>query len=801
MSAKSLRASIGLGLLLALTLLLACSDSAPVTSASTSETNTSTTLAATPATSSTYTEAIQPIFDNRCIACHGCLGSPCNLKLSSFRGVDRGGFGDNPYSTHFEAYQPTGMDVVSTTQEWRERGFYPVVSRAGSADQNLAGSMLYQIVTAGHQYNQPGFSRQALMSSYKDRYEHSCPDTPKALAANLTSNPSQGMPYGLPSLGSSNVQSIKNWIEDGSPGPTAEELSAADQVNNPKSVAEWEAFFNGNDAKQKLVSRYIFDHVYLSSLALDESPGDTFKLVRSKTMGNSPADAARGVVTPAIEIIDTPHPYTNPLIYAGVDEFYYRLKKITYRPVQKNHFIWNLDESDIGHLKTLFLAPDWDPQANLDAPWDIGNPFLMYQAIPTRSRYRFLLENSSVIVGGITSGPVCLGQAATYAVKDHFWVYFIDPESDVSVLNPQLGMENWAALMDRSPLGNAAYEDAYGKSLKKFFPDGYSIDAVWDGDRTNPNAWLTILRHESNTWVLTGRQGGIPRSQWLMGYSGFERIYYDTVAHFEYFGGDIGKLETLGFFNFLRQEFEDNFLLLLPEDMRTAIRKRWTKGIGEIGLYFSPFPGKDLPSAIKNEDPKNPLLGIVKDLEAHLGETVSGPPDLFNPWIKPDYPLEDGIASYDDWMKAISTMTVTTKFKLPQFIPSMVIIKLNHKEESRLYTLVVNRVYQTQYTLLFQNGEQLPDLYTLSVYPTIVGGFPNLFMEFDLSQASAFIQEMRNVESLDDYLDFRDRYAVLRNQENFWKTYDWFNAWNFEHRREEAGVFDLSYYDLFDSVY
>ena len=114
---------------------------------------------------------------------------------------------------------------------------------------------------------------------------------------------------------------------------------------------------------------------------------------------------------------------------------------------------------------------------------------------------------------------------------------------------------------------------------------------------------------------------------------------------------------------------------------------------------------------------------------------------------------------------------------------------------------MVNRVYQTQYTLLFQNGEQLPDLYTLSVYPTIVGGFPNLFMEFDLSQASAFIQEMRNVESLDDYLDFRDRYAVLRNQENFWKTYDWFNAWNFEHRREEAGVFDLSYYDLFDSVY
>ena len=36
--------------------------------------------------------------------------------------------------------------------------------------------------------------------------------------------------------------------------------------------------------------------------------------------------------------------------------------------------------------------------------------------------------------------PTCLGQAATYAVKDQFWVYFMDPDHDVSVLDPQLGL-------------------------------------------------------------------------------------------------------------------------------------------------------------------------------------------------------------------------------------------------------------------------------------------------------------------------------------------------------------------------
>ena len=83
----------------------------------------------------------------------------------------------------------------------------------------------------------------------------------------------------------------------------------------------------------------------------------------------------------------------------------------------------------------------------------------------------------------------------------------------------------------------------------------------------------------------------------------------------------------------------------------------------------------------------------------------------------------------------------------------------------------------------------------------MVGGFPNLFMEIELNQVNGFITELRNVQSLPDFLEFRDRYAVLRNQAEFWALYDWFNDWNFKTQGPEAGVFDLSYYDLFDSVY
>ena len=385
------------------------------------------------------------------------------------------------------------------------------------------------------------------------------------LKIHLTENPAGGMPFGLPALDIEEFRTLRTWIAAGAPGPTDEELKAAKTVSNPSAVRAWEDFFNNPDKRSQLVARYIFEHVFLATIALEESPGDLFRLVRSKTRSGQ-----------AVEIIDTPLPYSNPYSYAGVDRFYYRLDKITTPIIQKNHFIWHLNQAEIDHLKELFLAGKWDEKAKLDAPWDIGNPFKVFQAIPTEARYRFMLENSELIVSGITYGPVCLGQTATYAVKDQFWVYFVDPKHDVSVLEPKLGLETWDSFMDHLAYGNQTYEAAYGAALAKLRPKGYTIDAIWNGDRKNPNAWLTVLRHESNVSVMKGRQGGIPRTMWLMDYSGFERIYYDTVADFEYWSGDVSKIATLVFFNYLRQEFEDNFLLLLPEDERGKIRGEWT---------------------------------------------------------------------------------------------------------------------------------------------------------------------------------------------------------------------------------
>ncbi|MEM7191435.1 MAG: fatty acid cis/trans isomerase [Pseudomonadota bacterium] len=747
-----------------------------------------------------YATDIQPLFNKRCVACHGCLGSPCNLKLSSFKGIERGGFGENPYANTFEGSPRTDMDLASTTAEWRKRGFYPVLSRGGSATENLTRSLVSQLIEASTKHNAPGFDRKTLMPLYKKRYKHQCPATPEALAKSIQNNPAIGMPFGLPMLQGHEVDTLRNWIAGNAPGPTDAEQAKAQMVNNPGAVLAWEAFFNADDKRSKLVSRYLFDHVFLATIVLEDSPGDFFKLVRSKT---APGTADQNPPAP-IEVIDTPLPYSNPFKYAGVDKFHYRLRKITAPLVQKNHFIWRLSQDDIAHLKKLFLDEKWD-MAALDkpgnAPWDDANPFRVYEAIPLQSRYQFLLENAELIVSGITYGPVCLGQTATYAVKDQFWVFFVDPKHDLTLRDPKLGRETWEVFMDRTLIGNDEYEAAYSAALEKLQPKGYTIDEIWDGNNKNNNAWLTVLRHESNVSVMKGRQGGIPRTLWLMDYSGFERIYYNTVASFEYWSGDIPKLQTLVFFNYLRQEFEDNFLLLLPEDIREKYRDDWTQGFGQIALALEPFPGADNPTQLDTSK-SQPMLSLVSQIQDYMGEEISGPPDELNPHIKPKVSLDDPITSYDEWVAAAAQLTQVRSYKFPRYLPSVILLRLEDDEgDFRVYSLIANRVYETQDTILFQNGQELPDLYTLSIYPTIVGGFPIYFLEIKLIEAAGFLLGLRDVQSLTEWNDLRDRFGILRNDTRFWETYDWFTDWNEKHRGIYAGYLDLSYYDLFDSVY
>ncbi|WP_145229050.1 fatty acid cis/trans isomerase [Gimesia algae] len=748
-----------------------------------------------------YLDKIQPIFNRRCIVCHGCLDSPCLLKLTCYEGLLRGARKVNPDATHLFAEKPVRLHDQPSLAAWREQGFCSVVEQQGPPEERPAKSILFRMLVAGTEQNQPPFDVQPLESVYKSVNEHICP-CEQGIDAYLKQRPTAGMPFGLPALSPEENQRFSEWISAGSPGPTADVMAEVEKLAQPEVIARWEAFLNQQAPLSPLVSRFIFEHAFLATLHFEESQGEYFRLVRSTTppiQVKNDEDGKQFVVPSPVHEIKTARPYDTPYL-SGVDQIYYRLKKVTEARAQKSMFVWQLSDARLKRLKELFFQVDPVSGKSLTPGYSSHNPFEVFQAIPARSRALFLVENSHLIVSGMIRGPVCVGNLATYAIKDNFWVFFVDPAHDPSVLKPELGLQSWNDFMDYGIKGNAVYNEAYNRMLDKYKPTGYQIDDVWDGNQENSNAWLTILRNETNATVLRGRQGGIPPTFWMIDYSGFERLYYSLVVNYEYYGSVEQKLATWEFMSRLRQEFEDNFLRLLPVDDRQKYRDLWTRGIGQELLFRMPFPGEEAGQGIDMQG-LDPISGVLSKIQRRFTEAVSGPHDLLNPGRKPDVKLTDPVNDFAGWEAAVSTLTMRTQLKFTQFLPSNTFIRLTKREESRVYSLVANRSYAFNNVVFDENGARQPDLDTLSVYQGLVGDFPNLIIDLKLEQASAFLTELNAVSTTEEWTAWKNKYGTLRNTAAFWTLLDWLTDWNFQNRQPDAGYFDLKYYMLLDSRY
>src|ERR1700687_6458460 len=70
-----------------------------------------------------YTTRIQPIFDNRCVACHSCYNAPCQLNLQSHSGLARGAKKLNVYDrSRPTSVAPTRLDIDGhDVSDWRAK--------------------------------------------------------------------------------------------------------------------------------------------------------------------------------------------------------------------------------------------------------------------------------------------------------------------------------------------------------------------------------------------------------------------------------------------------------------------------------------------------------------------------------------------------------------------------------------------------------------------------------------------------------------------------------------------------------
>ncbi|KAF7785367.1 hypothetical protein PRUB_a4923 [Pseudoalteromonas rubra] len=724
-----------------------------------------------------YLSDIKPILDTRCVVCHGCYDAPCQLKLSSPEGIDRGVSKTRVYDgTRLLAESPTRLlfDAQSTSQ-WRDKGFTPILNeRVQTEYANLNASVLYNSLLLKH--TQP-FAQQGLLPQHYDfslDRAQTCP-TMDEYPDYAKEQPHAGMPYGLPALTNSEFAQLTQWIKQGSPMSQIAPPNADEQL----AVAKWESFLNQDDNKSRLAARYIYEHWYLANAYFDHLDGDAFfKLVRSKTPPGEP-----------IELIATVRPFDDP----KVARVYYRLMQVRSTILSKTHMPLALNDDKLARLQTQFIHSDYQvSQLPGYAPKLAANPFKVFAAIPVKSRYQFMLDEAELIVKGFIKGPVCRGQIALNVINDHFWVAFVDPDKNASPAVAQLltrhdddlilpaaeqsnvlPLSSWAKYAKRQH----DYLEAKTALSNQVFADGkqLNLDLIWQGEGHNQNAALTIFRHFDSATVVKGFIGQAPKTTWVLDYALFERIHYLLVAGFDVYGNIGHQLVTRLYMDFLRLEGEQNFLNLLPLSHRQAIKQHWYR---KSHLSLSEFINRKsllgTPSGIHyhSNDPQAELYAMLK---AHLKPILN---DAY------DY------TTVPSALQPLNTLPVRAINQLPQV---SFILAVDDKGEHQPYTLIHHNAHFNISSLLNEEGQRAYEEDTATVVPGFIGDYPEAIWHLpNQAHIDAFVQQLVEVRSESDYRMLKATFGIRRTHPQFWQYSDLLHRVARDVRGVEYGLFDYN---------
>lgn len=740
-----------------------------------------------------YTKDIKPIFERRCITCHACYDAPCQLKLSSFEGLERGATPILLYNgARLTQEQPTRLftDAQSCT-EWRGLGFHAVLNeRDQTPTANLENSMVGLMLELKKEYPQPRTEMLPDIFDLDLDRKTTCAK-PEEFSTYKKKYPYWGMPYAVPGLQEDEHNTLVRWLREG--GRSDEQYEMSDTAE--KLVSEWEAFFNGDSLKQQLVSRYIYEHLFIGHIHFEQLPNREFyRLVRSYTPPGKPVDE-----------IATVRPYDDP----GVQEFYYRLRRDPSTIVEKSHTVYRIDEHSMNRYKELFLNDDYEIKTlpGYD-PLVAANPFKAFADLPPRSRYKFMLDQARFTIMGFIKGPVCRGQVALNVINDHFWVVFVDPDravysTDAEFLRrvsddlslPSERKNSMRILSMLKTYGNKQqhFQETKERYIDTFFPEdqGPDLEAIWDGDGWNDNALLTVFRHFDSASVEKGFVGQFPKNGWVIDYPLLERIHYLLVAGFDVFGNLGHQLETRLYMDFLRMEGEVNFLRFLPREQRKKLRQEWYQGQKSKFWEKNPQYGLGRPSGITytSSDPVREFFEKIMEYAVD----VAGPPDILNR-------CEQGVCTDPDAgllrQKAERALQRISSLRGPQIqlVPDVIFLHILTAggENDMAYSIVRNKALENSSVMFNEERHRAVKDDTLSVLRGHIGSYPNSYGRVHIDQIQDFVDEFLKIKDEIGAYYFRRKYGIGRTHPDFWQEADWHYEKFLTEKPVEGGQFDLN---------
>lgn len=754
--------------------------------------NTSTALPSTV----NYEQDIKPIFEQKCVACHACYDAPCQLKLSSNAGLVRGASKLQVYDgARTKNVQPTRLHIDAQNElAWRQRGFFSVLEQP-----NNQASLMQNMLALGQQ--RPWADNQRLPDDLdiSPTRKNQCSQVSE-FDTFARHHPQVGMPFAATGLTTQEYQTVQSWLAQGAQVP-----EQVIQLSPALAWAQlsWETWLNRDANRQQLVARYLYEHWFLAHIYFndlsDQDQNTFFEIVRSRTPTGQP-----------IDIIASTRPTDSP-----EGKFYYRLRPYIESRIHKTHITYALNNDKMAHLEQMFFTDDWIVKKLPDYRKDYAaNPFFTYAAIPAKARYQFMLDDAEYFVRAFIRGPVCRGQIATDVIRDQFWVSFQAPEHDLFVTDAshQTQVRDWltlpgldANLLNLGPTwisyrsGRNSYLKYRQRAYAKQYPQGPSLEHLWDGDGHNDQALLTVFRHYDSASVINGWQGDTPSTMWVMDYPLLERTYYALVANFDVFGNVSHQAETRLYFDLIRNGSEANLLRFLPPKQRNPLLHAWYENSARIKL-FTTYADVDetTPSQIST-DAKQPLADFSQQVLTHLA-AVAGPTDWLNrckqidcsPNSTEHYTAQERI---DDQLRRLTGFTGRL-LPVIKWLPELTLLRIESDDpkQRQVYSLIHNRDHSNVAFMLGEDRRLRPKNDTLTVLPGIVGSYPNFIFNVKQAELADFISALTSMTDAKQIHSVADRYGIRRTHPDFWFYFNDMHSYLQETNPIEAGLLDMNRY-------
>jgi hypothetical protein len=743
-----------------------------------------------------YLNEVKPLLDKRCAVCHSCYNSPCQLKLDSFEGADRGATKRAVYNgSRLRSMDPTRLFTdAQSTGEWRQKEFFSVTDSKVSGELN--DSIMIEILS--HKIKNP----KSVGEYRSEANDLTCSENTDELAGYLEKHPNNGMPFGFPALKPEEFAIIAGWLVQGAKGPdaTRQKVLITPKASDAYAIKQWETFLNLDDAKHAMTTRYLYEHLFLAHIKFGTQTNEYYELFRSKTPPGEPAD-----------LVATVRPYDDP----GVPRIYYRFRKIHSTIVEKTHMVFTLDDAKLRRVKELFIQPEW-----LQTPHTVGydakmsaNPFVAFEQIPPRSRYQFLLDNVNYIIMTFIHGPVCKGQIALNVLNDHFWVMFVDPDHDLSVAYP--GFIKLHSDKLRMPIEAGsdmrvfnALTDKYKKDAVEFYKArqdyytthhyaGLGYEFIWKGNKAADAPLLTVYRHFDSASVHKGVLGNLPQTMWVVDYPLLERIYYALVAGFDVYGTAGHQLALRLYMDQLRVEGESYFLDFMPASRRQEFMQSSYKGIDlkKIDYYSSALPTK---ISFVTDEPNREFIEYM--VNKHILPATNIAFDAVN-YERGDvaYPgLPDQYETTNEYLKAFRAISKPgTPFFLLMNDHNIKIaymrIRLKNGKDLAI-SIVINQWHSNVTHLFGEKAELDVSKDSADFIPGLIGSYPNYFFDVREEDLPDFFDILAHFDKSPQAFERLAKYGVNRAEDRLWDTYDWFQKRFYEDDPVNSGLFDLNRY-------